>query len=281
MPLVLTQNEATESGHSYADVLGVSYEYPRRYRNVIRPGEPFVYYRGRRTAAGGQQPQAYLGTGVVGEVVEAGNGLLVCQVENYEPFVEPLPFKGGDGYLERRAGQFGSRAGLYFRQGVRVVDDETFGRILRAADAMQPEEAPPPDFPTSEYASQAIALEVDDVAMERALTEASARFPHAAVERMPHNNPGYDIRVVDRAGVVARYIEVKGTTRNRPHFFITEGERRFSALHAAKYSLWVFYGMDLETRTALLAERDGEVGPPNTDLSPVQHTGVLAEGSGS
>ena len=43
MPLVLTQNEATESGHAYADVLGESYEYPTRYRNRIREGERFVY----------------------------------------------------------------------------------------------------------------------------------------------------------------------------------------------------------------------------------------------
>jgi hypothetical protein len=44
LPLVLTQNEATESGHQYADELGVAYEYPTRYRNAIRTGEPFVYY---------------------------------------------------------------------------------------------------------------------------------------------------------------------------------------------------------------------------------------------
>ena len=53
MPLVLTQNELTESGHDYADRLGVEYEYPTRYRNLVRTGERFVYYRGRKRAAGG------------------------------------------------------------------------------------------------------------------------------------------------------------------------------------------------------------------------------------
>ena len=65
MPLILTQNESTESGHHYADELGVEYEYPARYRNRIRTGEPFVYYPGRRRVEGASQPQAYLGTGVV------------------------------------------------------------------------------------------------------------------------------------------------------------------------------------------------------------------------
>jgi hypothetical protein len=68
VPLVLTQNESTESGHTYADELGVEYEYPTLYTNRIRTGAPFVYYRGRRKAEGGLQPQVYLGVGVVGEI---------------------------------------------------------------------------------------------------------------------------------------------------------------------------------------------------------------------
>lgn len=49
MPLVFTQNAATASGHSYADELGVAYEYPTRYRTLVHPGEPFVYYACRRS----------------------------------------------------------------------------------------------------------------------------------------------------------------------------------------------------------------------------------------
>ena len=71
MPLVLTQNEATESGHTYADVLGIVYEYPRRYASLVQTGEQFVYYRGRRRATGGTQPQVYLGTGVVGTIARS------------------------------------------------------------------------------------------------------------------------------------------------------------------------------------------------------------------
>lgn len=46
-PLVLVSNRQTASGHRYADRTGVSYEFPTAYRNMIRPGSPFVYYRSR------------------------------------------------------------------------------------------------------------------------------------------------------------------------------------------------------------------------------------------
>jgi hypothetical protein len=45
MPIVLSTNEATASGHAYADITGAAYEYPRRYRRLITQGERFVYYR--------------------------------------------------------------------------------------------------------------------------------------------------------------------------------------------------------------------------------------------
>jgi len=60
MPLILATGAATESGHDYADVIGVSYEYPKAYRGIVRRGEVFVYYRGRRLPAGGTRPQVYL-----------------------------------------------------------------------------------------------------------------------------------------------------------------------------------------------------------------------------
>jgi len=48
MPLILASNVATESGHSYADRTGISYEFPMVYRRQMQTGERFVYYRGRR-----------------------------------------------------------------------------------------------------------------------------------------------------------------------------------------------------------------------------------------
>jgi len=94
MPLVLTQNDATEWGHDYADTLGVMYEYPPEYHRLIRPRAEFVYYRGRRQQGGGTQPQVYLGTGRVGSIHPSPHdGRLICLIEDYAPFDEPVPFK--------------------------------------------------------------------------------------------------------------------------------------------------------------------------------------------
>lgn len=134
MPLVLTQNELTESGHDYGDVLGEVYEYPRRYRNLIHTGERFVYYRGRRRASGGDQPQAYIATGVVGRITEVSGGLFQCTIERFRAFGRPVSFKVGGRYREPGAEKFGPKAGLYFRQGVRPISHETFASIVSAGE---------------------------------------------------------------------------------------------------------------------------------------------------
>jgi hypothetical protein len=132
MPLVLAQNEATEWGHDYADVLGISYEYPTLYRRLVEPGVDFVYYRGRRKQGGGTQPQVYLGVGRIGAVEPSSQvGRLICRIDDYEAFPIPVPFKIDGRYLETGAQPLGSRAGLYFRRGVRQVDQAVYRRIRK------------------------------------------------------------------------------------------------------------------------------------------------------
>lgn len=82
MPLILTQNEVNLSEIEYADVLGETFEYPSRYRSKILPGEQFIYYRGRRRADGTHGRQAYLGTGLIGEVTQFGERLR-CTITDY------------------------------------------------------------------------------------------------------------------------------------------------------------------------------------------------------
>jgi hypothetical protein len=133
MPLVLTQNEATESGHEYADVLGVKYEFPVTYRNLVVEGEQFVYYRGKRKAKGGLRTPSYLGTGVVGKVRKTADGRrLECSVTSFKPFDHPVPFKDGDRYLEKGASTLKS-PGLHFRRGVRKISKPEMKAIIRAA----------------------------------------------------------------------------------------------------------------------------------------------------
>ena len=51
MPLILTSNEVIAGDdYDWEDVTGVQYHYPNGYRNLIRPGERFIYYRGVRRA---------------------------------------------------------------------------------------------------------------------------------------------------------------------------------------------------------------------------------------
>jgi hypothetical protein len=138
MSLVLAQNEVTESGHAYADVLGIAYEYPTEYRNLVVPDTSFIYYRSRRKNGGGTQPQVYLGKGRVGEVRSSTTiGRLICQIEEFVEFSPPVPFKLNGEYLEQDANSFGKYAGLYFRRGVRSITNETYQRICSLGDSAE------------------------------------------------------------------------------------------------------------------------------------------------
>ena len=103
MPLVFTQNEVTLSGHLYADVIGETYEFPSRYLRLIRSGEQFLYYRGRRRKAG-RGNQEYFGCGIVAEVFPSGDRYQ-CSIADYHPFDPPVPFKSGDRYREPEANE--------------------------------------------------------------------------------------------------------------------------------------------------------------------------------
>lgn len=197
MPLRLTANESNLSGHAYADVLGVRYEFPRQYRNLVSTGERFVYYRGRRRADGGTQPQVYLGTGIVGAVAPSPvrPDYLVCAVERWEPFAEPLPFKNADGtYFEPGATQ----GGYYLQAGVRRIGEDVYERIVQAGTGTVPaseERSANNRVLVTAYASPALVRAVDDYAVAVADEEVRRLWPGRPVEILPRNNPGFDIRV--------------------------------------------------------------------------------------
>jgi hypothetical protein len=278
---VLTQNEATQSGHSYADELGVEYEYPTMYRNLIRPGEPFVYYRGRQRAGGGRQPQVYLGVGVIGEIGPSPHSedRLVCAVEDVEFFKTPVPFKLDGQHLEPLGAVQPSAAGRYFQRGVRGIDDETLRRILAVAEAADPAAGRRKREAAMPYASPETARLVEEISVELSLAELSDMYPEADVTPMPHNNPGYDIRV-DDSGKTIRYVEVKGTLRPDPHFFMSEGERLFSHDNAARYTLLVYYAIDRVGRTGTKLVCEGAVDAGDLTLRPTHWEGTVQPTTG-
>jgi hypothetical protein len=113
MPLRFTANETSLSGHNYDDVVGSRYEFPSRYRNLVREGDRFVYYRGRRRLGGGTQPQVYLGAGVVGPIGKSISDpdRLVCDVLDWSPFPTPLYFKDRNGSYYEPGGTHGVLTG--------------------------------------------------------------------------------------------------------------------------------------------------------------------------
>ena len=132
MPLVLTINESTASGHKYNDKLGVSYEYPTIYRNVIQTGEHFIYYRGSRGRHDERITPAYLGTGVIGKISASQlvSDCLVCEVVDFEPFPIALPFKDS---ADRPFEPGGEAGGRFYQKGVRKITEDVLARIKAEA----------------------------------------------------------------------------------------------------------------------------------------------------
>lgn len=243
MPLVLATGAATESGHNYADVMGTSYEFPRRYRNLIRPGELFVYYRGRRKLGGGQQLQVYLGCGTVGTVTGSGDGPYTCDVEDYSAFPEAIFFKSPQGdYLEPGGARIG-----FFQPGVRRITDDAYrsivGKGLAVGDKRRDEPIVAGDIPLPAYASAEDARRVEQISRRAVVDMLTARPEVTRVEQMPINNPGFDLLADTASGPM--FVEVKGTRGAIPRFFLSEGERVFAERTVDHYLLVVVAAVNL------------------------------------
>lgn len=82
------------------------------------------------------QEKSSLGSGVVGSV-KPSHGYaqrLVCAIDDWLPFDEPLYFKDNSGnYYE----PVSKPIGFYWQVGVRRIEDAVFERIVRAGTARQ------------------------------------------------------------------------------------------------------------------------------------------------
>jgi hypothetical protein len=282
MPLVFAMNDSSESSIEYADIPFVSYEYPARYRKRIQPGRPFVYYRGRRRVGGGRQPQVYLGTGIVGDIEEsATSGRLICQILDGEEFLEPLPFKNADGtYLEPG----GSRSG-YFQQGVREIPEEAFQRIVALGGGGPMDGSPfgvEPAVTSAQlvrpgYANAADARETERQSRRAVIDTLAEAVPGIEIAEMATNNPGFDL---ETSAKQFQFVEVKGTIKRLPTFFLSEGERRFGAENVSTYLLAVVYGMDLSRETYEDIAWSRAPLKPGELLSPSQWAGRLPTSAG-
>jgi hypothetical protein len=200
------------------------------------------------------------GVGIVGEVRSSPEaGRLICDILDYRPFDAPRPFKDAVGdYLEPE----GSRRG-YYQPGVRTIPDAIFDAILVRAAATPPLiSSPTPQVrrarPVRQYATPEHARRVEELSVRLIRDALAGRHPGAEIREMPHSNPGYDFEV-GPASAIERFIEAKGTVARFVDFFISEGERVFSAENADRYSLAVVHSIDLESGTGTIVWFDGEI----------------------
>lgn len=261
MPLVFGSSEVTKSGLKYADRTGVSYEYPKQYQGRVVVGEPFIYYR--------SGSPAYTGVAVVGGPVPSDTaGRLACAVVDYQPFAAEVPLNDPETgeYLEPHPAEQ-----PIYRNGVRTISDDGFARILELGGlAPSGKESPDPASPKPSYGRDPfVNAEVELFAVRTAVAILSGEQPPETIRVMARNNPGYDI-LVGPADNPLVYVEVKGTRRGVPAFFLTEGERAFSHAHDSSYHLLVVYEIDLSSGSFKLWRYDGAVDEDAFILSPTQ-----------
>jgi hypothetical protein len=125
------------------------------------------------------------------------------------------------------------------------------------------------------YPDPATARRVDEVGVEIALEYLGRRHPGCEVVEMPHENPGFDAKVLDVDGVVVKYGEIKSTLGDAPTFFMSENERQFAETHAEEYELIVVSAIDLEGRTGVVQLHAGSLIADAIALTPRQWKGVL------
>lgn len=129
----------------------------------------------------------------------------------------------------------------------------------------------------AKYGTSEASRLVEEYAVKRVMELLRERYPGGewGIQEMPRNNPGFDV-IVRFHGRILRYVEVKGTTLPAPVFFLTEGERKFSAQQSGRFSLFVVYNIRRDAGTQETIEWEGEVTVEACDLTPAQWRGRLS-----
>lgn len=116
---------------------------------------------------------------------------------------------------------------------------------------------------------------IDATGVAIALQAIAQRYRGSEIERMPQNNPGFDVRVRDADGVTVAYVEIKSTAGAEPMFFISERERRFAEDVSDRYHLLVVARVDLVDGTGDVRWRDGALDGDDVELRARQWQGRL------
>jgi Domain of unknown function (DUF3883) len=304
--LVLVENEVTVGGEYdfWADDTGARYHFPNQYRNRVRPGLPFVYYRGVRRSGGKRGAAEYFGTGFVGDVwldpelstdTPARNRRWYCAIEDYVSFPVPVPAKREGTTYEN------IQTAMGWRTAVREISTDVLDAILLAARAVRnrsqlqvpslasvqlvqsaPSELvitrPRPKAPGSTNADRLSTRrmkEIGDWAEElvyRWLCETLAPSEQETVDWVAQRGetPGWDISYFSEAGAQIS-VEVKATTSGRfSSIDITGNEWRAAELHGENYVLvLVTRAVSERPRIALLWNPSNLVDSGNLQVQPM------------
>ena len=252
VPVVLTTAPGVRrSGHVYDDKTGLAYEFPEgRYERWVVRGERFLYVEPRK---------GYFGCGVLGEVTDSGTvGRKVVEIAEYKALPRHVGLSAPDGSYYEADPTYWRTGNIYWAQGVRPLSEQRFEAIIGVSvPPASPPSSPAAGGPersgggTGEggYASPAVARAVERYAVDEVLAWLRQDDAGLPVVEMPHNNPGFDIRVGHDPDAPDLYVEVKGTQSVDPVFFMSAGEREFSYKNAAKYEFFVVAGIDLTAKT--------------------------------
>lgn len=263
MPLVLTTNAFVPNpDHAWNDVEGVQYHYPNQYKNKIRPGVEFVYYRGVLRKSGPRGQAEYFGRGRIGEIkpdpatIGQSRPSWFCAIEDYTPFLPTVPAKLEGVFYEDIPQNM-------WRNGVRDLDLATFDRIVGAAGSSPatpifvpsaaaggPEEVDNLIIPKSGiaaaskggvgYRKSKKAKEIGDWAELLVVEFLKSQGGHAEIVHRAaiQETPGWDIDYRDANGVLHR-VEVKGTVGGAfTSIDLTANEMRAAQKHGSEY--WIF-----------------------------------------
>lgn len=133
MPTIIVENDISQ----WDDRTGEVYHFPKRYRDLLLPGERVIYYKGRMKdksfeASRLSKSPHYFGIAEIGTVISINNDKeLLAEIINFRPFVKAVDFQKNNEYLEEIPK---SKEKNYWRDGVRKIDEDTYNEILHLAN---------------------------------------------------------------------------------------------------------------------------------------------------
>lgn len=249
--IVLVENEITVGNRydSWMDVTGERYHFPNQYKNRVRPGRRFVYYRGVRRHDGRRGVAEYFGCGRIGDVyldpevpphASARERKWFASIVDFVPFPHPVAARQNGKYFEQVTHNQWSVAVRELPPGVydQIISRSGADRLVGARDVLKaagsprigdvsPSKVPAGTsllLPSSAGAAQyhGFAREgslyskaIGDRAEEIVFEFLRSTLPSRQLESLRWvaqmgARPGWDVEYVDETGALRAH-EVKGT----------------------------------------------------------------------